>query len=403
MAFASNLTWEDAPARGSVLSRIGSLRALASIAAAIAALVLCEIALPMLAPPATPEAVTSTPAPGTATKLDRHSAFSPEIPPPAGASPQPFEIAAKTFLEDSLALTRLCTSGCATPAAVVAEEEEFAHVAFAGRDRPGAQGFSAGLSARPLSGPLAQFRPAAPVGRSTATPARIEAPPAPAVRASAPAPAPAAPAPAPAAAIPARTVAAPIAAGPAPASAPVPAPVPDRSAIGRSASPVPTPANPAPIASADASPQRLQSHPAVGLEPGVAIYDISAATVYMPDGERLEAHSGMGRMVDDPRYADRHNAGPTPPNTYDLVMRRGRFHGVEALRLLPASGNNKYGRVGLLAHTYLLRGRPAESNGCVAFKNYSRFLAAFKRGEIKQLLVVPSLPAPPVHVASSGR
>lgn len=142
--------------------------------------------------------------------------------------------------------------------------------------------------------------------------------------------------------------------------------------------------------------------PAIGRNSGVAIYDISAATVYLPDGERLEAHSGVGYMADNPRYVDRRNIGPTPPNTYNLVMRKGRFHGVEALRLLPVDGNNKYGRVGLLAHTYLLRGRPAESNGCVAFKDYARFLAAFKRGDIKRLIVVPSLRNSPLQVASAG-
>jgi hypothetical protein len=84
-------------------------------------------------------------------------------------------------------------------------------------------------------------------------------------------------------------------------------------------------------------------------------------------------------------------------------MRKGRFHGVEALRLLPADGENKYGRVGLLAHTYLLRGRPGESNGCVAFKNYSRFLAAFKRGAVKQMIVVPSLKGSGVKIAALGK
>jgi hypothetical protein len=144
--------------------------------------------------------------------------------------------------------------------------------------------------------------------------------------------------------------------------------------------------------------------PVIGRNSGVAVYDISAAIVYLPDGQRLEAHSGLGAMVDNPHYVDRRNTGPTPPNTYDLVMRKGRFHGVEALRLLPSNGDNKYGRVGLLAHTYMLRGRPAQSNGCVAFKDYSRFLDAFKRGSIKRLVVVPSLAGSSLRVASlSGR
>ncbi|MER8440186.1 DUF2778 domain-containing protein [Mesorhizobium sp. M1312] len=120
---------------------------------------------------------------------------------------------------------------------------------------------------------------------------------------------------------------------------------------------------------------------------GVAVYDISAKTVYMPDGSRLEAHSGLGSMADQPRYANRKNAGPTPPHTYDLRLRESRFHGVEALRLTPIDGKNKYGRDGFLAHTYLLRGRRGESSGCVVFKDYARFLAAFKKGKVKRLVV----------------
>ncbi|NLS20895.1 DUF2778 domain-containing protein [Rhizobium sp. P40RR-XXII] len=121
---------------------------------------------------------------------------------------------------------------------------------------------------------------------------------------------------------------------------------------------------------------------------GTAIYDIEAKTVYLPSGERLEAHSGLGHMRDNPRYVDRKNTGPTPPETYSLTYRESLFHGVQALRLTPASGARVYGRDGLLAHTYMLRGGRAESNGCVVFKDYSRFLAAFKRGEIKRLKVV---------------
>ncbi|WP_192365701.1 DUF2778 domain-containing protein, partial [Mesorhizobium mediterraneum] len=131
--------------------------------------------------------------------------------------------------------------------------------------------------------------------------------------------------------------------------------------------------------------RNLFTRPSMGS--GVAVYDISAKTVYMPDGSRLEAHSGLGSMVDQPRYANRKNAGPTPPHTYDLRLRESRFHGVEALRLTPIDGKNKYGRDGFLAHTYLLRGGRAESSGCVVFKDYARFLAAFKKGKIKRLVV----------------
>jgi hypothetical protein len=122
-----------------------------------------------------------------------------------------------------------------------------------------------------------------------------------------------------------------------------------------------------------------------------AVYDISAHTVYLPDGTKLEAHSGLGSMLDDPRYADRRMRGVTPPHTYDLSLRESLFHGVEAIRLKPVGGEDKiYGRSGLLAHTYML-GPNGDSNGCVSFRNYAAFLHAYKSGEIKRLVVVAKL------------
>lgn len=143
-------------------------------------------------------------------------------------------------------------------------------------------------------------------------------------------------------------------------------------------------------------------NPGSGAGHGVAVYDISAKTVYMPDGQRLEAHSGLGAMVDQPRYVHVKDRGPTPPNTYNLSLRESRFHGVEALRLTPVGGGNKYNRDGLLAHTYMLRGGRAESNGCVVFRDYARFLAAFKKGKVTRLVVVPRLNGSPTQVATDN-
>lgn len=127
-----------------------------------------------------------------------------------------------------------------------------------------------------------------------------------------------------------------------------------------------------------------------GLKPttseGTAIYDISARTVYMPNGEKLEAHSGLGEKMDDPRHVHVRMHGATPPNIYNLTMREKLFHGVRALRLTPTGGTT-FGRTGLLAHTYML-GPRGDSNGCVSFKNYDRFLQAYLRGEVKRLVVV---------------
>lgn len=119
-----------------------------------------------------------------------------------------------------------------------------------------------------------------------------------------------------------------------------------------------------------------------------AVYDITARTVYLPDGSRLEAHSGLGSRLDDPRSMRERMRGVTPPHIYDLKLREALFHGVEAIRLNPVGGEEAiFGRTGLLAHTYML-GPNGDSNGCVSFKDYNRFLRAYKSGEIKRLVVV---------------
>lgn len=119
-----------------------------------------------------------------------------------------------------------------------------------------------------------------------------------------------------------------------------------------------------------------------------AIYDIEARTVYLPNGERLEAHSGFGAMMDDVRFAHVRMKGVTPPHAYDLVEREALFHGHRAIRLHPVGGSGAiYGRAGLLAHPYLL-GPRGDSNGCVSIKDYERFLQAYLRGEIRRLVVV---------------
>ena len=73
-----------------------------------------------------------------------------------------------------------------------------------------------------------------------------------------------------------------------------------------------------------------------------AVYDISAHTVTLPNGTRLEAHSGLGTLLDDPRYVGERNRGATPPHVYDLELRAQLFHGVQALRLNPADGGNVF-------------------------------------------------------------
>lgn len=121
-----------------------------------------------------------------------------------------------------------------------------------------------------------------------------------------------------------------------------------------------------------------------------AVYDISARTVYMPDGSKLEAHSGFGPSLDDPTQVGEKDRGPTPPNVYNLELRAQPFHGVSALRLIPVDDQKTLGRTGLLAHSFML-GPDGGSNGCVSFKDYDAFLRAYMSHQIKRLVVVASL------------
>jgi hypothetical protein len=129
---------------------------------------------------------------------------------------------------------------------------------------------------------------------------------------------------------------------------------------------------------------------ALGYDSQTAVYDISARSVYLPNGTKLEAHSGLGGLMDNPAYVDQRMVGATPPNVYDLKPREKLFHGVAALRMTPVGENEMHGRTGLLVHSYLL-GPNGDSNGCVSIKDYDRFLAAYRNGEVKRLVVVPSL------------
>lgn len=139
------------------------------------------------------------------------------------------------------------------------------------------------------------------------------------------------------------------------------------------------------------TPQEKQNATAVlASNPRTAIYDISARVVYMPSGETLEAHSGLGEWLDDPTSFHRKDRGVTPPATYKISLREKPFHGVQALRLTPLGDAKMYGRDGMLAHSYML-GPNGQSNGCVSLKNYDKFLAAYHSGEIDRLIVVPRL------------
>src|ERR1700760_3231248 len=135
-----------------------------------------------------------------------------------------------------------------------------------------------------------------------------------------------------------------------------------------------------------------EQSPAMGGSPpydrDTAVYDITAHTVYLPDGSKLEAHSALGDNMDDPRSQKIRMRGVTPPHIYILKPRESLFHGVAALRLTPIGGEDAiFGRDGLLAHTYML-GSAGASNGCVSFRDYNAFLSAYHSQGIRKLAVV---------------
>ena len=165
------------------------------------------------------------------------------------------------------------------------------------------------------------------------------------------------------------------------------------------------PASKKPIRTADAvndvvSPSDADGHTAV-TDNHTAIYDISAHAVYLPNGEKLEAHSGLGSSLDNPQSVGVRGRGPTPPNVYELSLRKQPFHGVRAIRLTPVGEAKMFGRDGMLAHSYML-GPNGQSNGCVSFSNYPAFLNAYLRGEVDHLVVVEHLANAPTPRAGLG-
>ena len=89
-----------------------------------------------------------------------------------------------------------------------------------------------------------------------------------------------------------------------------------------------------------------------------AVYDISAHMVYLPDGTRLEAHSGLGSKLDDRAFSHVRMQGVTPPHIYELTPREALFHGVPALRLTPIGGEGQDLRPRRAARAHL-HARPA--------------------------------------------
>lgn len=136
--------------------------------------------------------------------------------------------------------------------------------------------------------------------------------------------------------------------------------------------------------------------------PKTVLYDITRRAVYLPDGTKLEAHSGFGEWMDDPDSVHRKNVGVTPPNVYAVSFREKPFHGVRALRMKPVGEGKMYGRDGILAHSYLL-GEAGASNGCVSIREYEKFLKAYEDGQFNQIIVLRSVDEPVPRLLASAQ
>lgn len=185
------------------------------------------------------------------------------------------------------------------------------------------------------------------------------------------------------------------------ATAPVPARNPLLSGEEQQVAALPPPASSGPVEPPATKAQEGSDIALPGPGDKYAIYDIKGKTVYMPSGERLEAHSGYGDGFDNIQMVNTRMVGPTPPNTYVLSMRERLFHGVQALRMRPVGEGKMYGRDGFLTHSYLM-GERGDSNGCVSFKDYDKFLAAYKKGEVTKIIVVSSLANPPPPIPDAN-
>ncbi len=89
---------------------------------------------------------------------------------------------------------------------------------------------------------------------------------------------------------------------------------------------------------------------------GTAVYDISAHTVYMPDGTKLEAHSGFGKRLDDPtRVAERisrsHSTGCLYPRIARSTFSRGTSFTTYPGRRRKSFGSHRFARAHLHARS----------------------------------------------------
>ncbi len=177
----------------------------------------------------------------------------------------------------------------------------------------------------PAMPPTAEPAPASTVYAPTPEPASIFSSP-PAAENPTPAPRPAQPVPS------ERPLSAPVVLGPA-APFPPPRPIELHTAPVLASLGAPTPAARNDLSSFGMKPASLSQY-----DHFTAVYDLTAHTVYLPNGDRLEAHSGLGALKDDPAHVDEKDRGATPPHVYDLTLREEMFHGVQALRLNPVGG-----------------------------------------------------------------
>ncbi len=116
-----------------------------------------------------------------------------------------------------------------------------------------------------------------------------------------------------------------------------------------------------------------------------AVYDLMAHTVFLPDGSRLEAHSGLGPLGTIPPMSWKRTGARRRRMNMNSRCARACSTACRRCGSIPSAGRMRSMAAPGCSPTPTCWGPDGDSNGCVSFKNYDAFLAAFQSGPSRSL------------------
>ena len=129
---------------------------------------------------------------------------------------------------------------------------------------------------------------------------------------------------------------------------------------------------------------------ALGYDQYTAVYDLSAHTVYLPNGTKLEAHSGLGDRLDDPNHVNERMRGATPPHLYE-TRAAGGFVPRRAGLASKSHRRRRYFRPRRSTRPHLYAGPELGIPTAACRSRTTTDLRAYQNGEIRKLAVVARL------------